>query len=81
MTHIHNYNVVKSSPSATVEVCSECKKRLVTKMDKQGRIDNVAYLKEHVRDTAQPTGATAKVFKQYYEVPKQTTHGNAEASS
>jgi hypothetical protein len=80
MTHAHNYIIISSGSRATVEVCSECKKRLVTKMDKKGRIDNKAYLEEHVRDTAQPTGATAKVFNKYYET-KQGTHSKTKATS
>lgn len=70
MTHIHNYEMVGENPDAVVEVCKECKKRLVTKKDSKGRIDNAAYLKEHVRDTAQPTGTTAKIFKRFYGKPK-----------
>lgn len=66
MKHEHTYSVVKSTPDAIIEVCSECKKKLTTKLDRLGRIDNKAYLKEHTRDTAQPTGTTAKVFKKYY---------------
>lgn len=64
--HHHNYQVVKSDAHAIVEVCSECKKKLMTKLDKKGRIDNRAYLAEHARDTAQPTGTTKKVFEKYY---------------
>lgn len=71
MSCIHNYTIIKSDASAVVEVCDECKKKLVTKLDKKGRIDNIKYLKEHQRDTAQPTGATSKVFKKYYGKTKE----------
>lgn len=64
--HKHNYTVIKNDGSALVEVCTECKKKLTTRLDGKGRINNREYLKEHVRDTAQPTGVTSKVFKQYY---------------
>lgn len=64
--HVHNYKIIKSTSSATVEVCTECKKKLVIKQDKKGRIDNTAYLKEHSRDTAQPTGATKQIFERFY---------------
>lgn len=66
MGHQHDYTVIKSTPAGIIEVCNECKKKLVTKTDSKGRVDNRAYLKEHIRDTAQPTGITAKIFKQYY---------------
>ena len=66
MSHIHLYKIVKETSQGVVEVCSECKKRLVTKQDKKGRIDNAVYLKEHVRDLAQPNGATGKIFERFY---------------
>lgn len=72
MQHVHDYEVAKSTTSAMVEVCRECKKRLITKMDARGRIDNKAFLKEHQRDTAQPRGSTAKVFQKYYGNNKTT---------
>ncbi len=66
MTHYHNFEPVGENPEAIIEICTECKKRLVTKKDKKGRIDNKVYLKEHIRDTAQPQGITSKIFKKYY---------------
>jgi len=68
--HKHDYVIVKNDSRSVTEVCSECKKKLITKTDSKGRIDNKAYLKEHSRDTAQPKGATAKVFQKYYGKPK-----------
>ena len=47
-------------------VCKTCKKKLVTKKGNRGRIDNAKWLKEHAADFAQPTGRTAKLFKQIY---------------
>lgn len=70
MTHYHRYEIVSDNADGTVEVCKECKKRLVTKKGRDGRIDNKKYLKEHIADTAQPTGSTAKVFAQLYGKPK-----------
>lgn len=66
MEHIHNYKIIRESGDAQIEVCIECKKKIKTRKDKNGRIDNKAYLKEHVRDTAQPFGSTAKVFRRAY---------------
>lgn len=68
--HYHRYSPISDSPDAIVEVCTECKHRLVTKKSKDGRIDNKKWLKDHIADTAQPTGATAKVFEQLYGEPK-----------
>jgi hypothetical protein len=64
--HYHTYQRVSENKDGAVEICTVCKKRLVTKKDNQGRIDNIAYGKEHIADIAQPTGATAKIFKQMY---------------
>lgn len=62
--------MVGENTEAVVEVCNECHHKLITRKDRKGRIDNKAYLKEHMRDTAQPTGPTSKVFKRFYNKPK-----------
>ncbi len=72
--HHHNYKVIGDNNEATVEICIECKKQLITKKDNKGRIDSKAYLREHIRDTAQPNGPTAKIFDKYYG-NNQTTKG------
>jgi hypothetical protein len=67
MEHTHNYYTIKDLPDGKLEICIECKKRLTTKKDpKTGRIDNKKYLKEHIRDTAQPFGKTGKIFAKNY---------------
>lgn len=66
MTHYHDYETVKETKDGILEVCKECKHRNIIKKSKSGRIDNESYLKEHVRDTAQPGGATKKIFNKYY---------------
>jgi len=68
--HHHDYAVVSTNNNGQVEVCKECKHRLVIKKDKNGRIDNSEYVKTHVRDTAQPSGATARIFNKYYGASK-----------
>lgn len=67
--HVHNYQTVGENSEAIVEICIECKKRLITRKDPKGRVDK-NYLKEHVRDTAQPTGVTSKIFNRFYKVKK-----------
>lgn len=64
--HLHSFNTVGENSEAIVEICTECKKRLVMRKDSKERVNNVQYLKEHVRDTAQPTGITSKIFKRFY---------------
>lgn len=64
--HYHTYERIAENEEALVEICTQCKKRLTTKKDKRGRIDNEKFRKEHVADFAQPHGATGKVFKKLY---------------
>lgn len=66
MPHYHKYRRVSENSDGIVEVCVECKKKLTTKVDRHGRIDNAKYLKEHAADFAQRTGATAKIYEQVY---------------
>lgn len=58
--HLHRYRIIKETNSAIIEVCEQCKRKLITKKGKHGSIDNIKYLKEHRRDFLQPTN---KMFK------------------
>lgn len=64
--HVHDYVTIGENNDAVVEICKECKKRLITRKDSKGRVNNKEYLKEHVRDTAQPKGPTKKIFNRFY---------------
>jgi len=65
----HNFTVIHSDQHTQVEVCKDCGfKKQYKKID--NRINNQEYLKDHVRDFAQPTGPTAKIFERYYGKPK-----------
>lgn len=65
--HVHNFKKVNENNDGILEICIECKAKLTTKKDpRNGRIDNKKYIKNHLRDTAQPFGRTAKVFGKYY---------------
>lgn len=70
MKHIHDWKIVGENGESIVEVCVECKERKVYRKDSKGRVDNREYLKEHVRDTAQPTGVTSKIFNRFYSTKK-----------
>lgn len=71
MIHHHNYKLISDTSEAMVEVCIECKHKNIIKKDSKGRIDNNKYLQDHQRDTAQPTGPTAKIFERYYGKAKK----------
>ena len=64
--HYCDYQIITETSSGIREVCRECKKVLLTKKGHKGRVDNKAYIKEHMRDVAQPN---SKIFKQYYGEP------------
>jgi len=65
--HLHNFRKVNENKDGIVEICVECKFRLITKKDSScGRIDNRKYLQEHKLDTLQPFGRTGKLFRKYY---------------
>ncbi len=49
----HNYKTLASTAEAKVDVCSQCKKKVVFRKDRMGRIDNEAYRKEHAKDFLQ----------------------------
>jgi len=66
-SHSCEWKTVNDNKDGLLEICIICKRKLVTKKDpKTGRIDNRKYLKEHVRETAQPFGRTSKIFNRYY---------------
>ena len=64
--HAHNFKSISDTPSGLREICVECKFILKTPKGEKGRIDNKKFLKEHIRDTAQPFGRTSKIFNKYY---------------
>ena len=69
--HAHNFKLISDTASGIREICVECKFVLKTPKGVKGRIDNRKYLKEHILDTSQPTGRTAKIFAKHYgEAPK-----------
>lgn len=70
MTHYHQYQRISENKDGIVEICKICNKRLVTRKDKDGRIDNQVYAREHIADIAQPTGPTAHIFVKLYGKPK-----------
>ena len=67
---LHDYKRISENTDGLVEVCGNCKRRLVTRKDSKGRIDNQVYAREHIADIVQPTGPTAHIFKQLYGKPK-----------
>lgn len=62
----HEMAIVHETPKFKVERCTICNKRFKWNKWNRGRVDNVEYLKAHVRAFAQPRGATNRVFQKLY---------------
>lgn len=61
----HNFTTIGEDSNSASQVCKKCGEKKVYKKI-NGQINNAQYLKDHAKDFAQPTGATAKVFKRFY---------------
>lgn len=62
----HDFQLIKDTPSAKYEVCAICGTRRRWNKGYKSRIDNNRYLVDHVRNYAQPTGSTKRVFMKLY---------------
>lgn len=61
----HSFTVIQSDKDRQVERCKQCGyTKSYNKVN--DRVNNVEYLKDHVKDFAQPTGPTANVFEEVY---------------
>lgn len=60
-----DFTTVHEDRGAKVERCIYCGRRTIFRKV-NGKTDNVQYLKMHVRNFAQPYGATRKVFEEVY---------------
>jgi len=56
----------RSDSKVQVEFCRFCHKRVHYNRDSKGRVDNARYLRDHVRDFAQPRGVTERVYRRVY---------------
>jgi hypothetical protein len=66
-----DFTLVHEDAGAKVECCIYCgRKEIYRKVN--GRTDNIKYLKMHIRNFAQPYGASRKVFEEIYGKQKLT---------
>lgn len=70
MKHVHDLKHLFEDRGGIVEVCKTCKAKVKTRKGTDSRINNRQYLKEHVKDLAQPHGRTGKVFKKFHGIPE-----------
>jgi len=70
----HDLKVISDNPSVKWEVCQICNKKFRWNKGINGRVNNVAYLKAHVRAYAQRFGATKRVYNKLYKPEKCIIH-------
>lgn len=63
----HDLTILHENTVTKWEVCIRCSKRFRWGKGYRGRVDNVAYLTAHVRNYAQPHGATQRVYQKIYQ--------------
>jgi len=57
-----------------VQVCKICNKKLRYRKGYKGRIDNRAYLEDHLRATAQQNGRTKRMYMKIHHPEKCIIH-------
>lgn len=72
MKHLHQYKTLRDDAEVRIEYCEICKKKLVTRKDRQGRIDNDIYREEHKINYLQPNHP---LYKKYYGEEKSNKTG------
>ncbi len=70
----HDLEILHENPHIKIEVCTICNKKFRFKKGNKGRTDNVAYLKAHVRNFAQKSGATKRIYNKIYHPQKTIIH-------
>lgn len=63
----HDLSIVHENKGYKWEICKTCNTKYKWRKGHKGRIDNVLYLKAHVRNFAQKFGATKRVYHKIYK--------------
>lgn len=66
----HDLKIVYENKSKKIEVCQLCNKMFRWNKGFKGRVNNVEYLKAHIRNFAQKFGATKRVYHKIYNPEK-----------
>lgn len=66
----HNLTIVHENPRVKWEKCLLCNRSFRWNKGYKKRVDNVNYLKAHVRNFAQRTGVTKRVYMKMYQPEK-----------
>ena len=67
---VHDFFTIKDTKTYKVEKCKICNIRKKYNKGYRMRIDNAQYVKDHVRNFAQETGPTKRVFYKIYKTSK-----------
>jgi hypothetical protein len=59
--------IIHDSPHAKYERCTICGMRKTYRKGYRGRVKNVEYLRDHVRNFAQKFGATKRIYNKIYK--------------
>jgi len=51
--HLHNPSTILDTAEVKIDICTECKKKLIYRKDANGRIDNERYYEDHRRNYLQ----------------------------
>lgn len=70
----HDFERIADTKYATIEKCKICQTKKRWRKKKDGRMDNKEYLIAHVRQFAQETGPTKRVFKKLYKPNECVIH-------
>lgn len=65
-----NFEAVAEDSKTLKEICTFCGRPAYWNKDKFGRLDNRKYHRFHIRDFAQPTGSTKRIFYEIYGTPR-----------
>lgn len=66
----HDMQTIHDSIRLKWEVCRICNKKFRWNKGYRGRVQNIEYLKAHVRNFAQRNGATKAVYNRIYKPEK-----------
>lgn len=62
----HDLGIVHETPRYKWEICHRCNRKFKWNKTARGRVENVAYLKAHIRNFAQEGGPTKRPFMKIY---------------
>lgn len=62
----HDMKILHETKQSKWEICQICGVKKKYNKGYQGRVDNIEYLRDHVRNFAQNWGATKRIYQKIY---------------